>query len=74
MFFWIRELIGWGLMAAALYLIMTALRFVGDRQVFEAGIVVFASLTVMRGSILLIRMNTVARISQLSENSRSNLK
>ena len=71
MFFWIRELIGWGLLAAAIYLILTALRFVEDRQVIEAAIVVFASLTVMRCGTLLIRMNTVARISQRSEHSRS---
>lgn len=71
MFFWIRELIGWALLAASVYLILTALRFVEDRQVIEASIVVFASLTVMRCGTLLIRMNTVARISQRSENRGS---
>lgn len=71
MFFWIRELAGWSLLAAALYLIATALQFVNDRQVIEASIVVFASLTVMRAGILLIRMNTVARISRFSDSGGS---
>lgn len=66
MFFWIREAVGWILLAASLYLIRTAMLFVDNRQVIEASIVVFASLMVMRGGILLIRMNTVARISLLS--------
>ena len=64
MFFWFRELIGWALLAVALYLISIALQFVETRKVIEASVVVFASLTVMRAGILLIRMNTVARITQ----------
>lgn len=71
MFFWIRELVGWGLLAAALYLISIAMQFVGDRQVIEASIVVFSSLIVMRAAILLIRMNTVARISQQGNSANS---
>lgn len=64
MFFWFREFIGWALLAIALYLISIALQFVDTRKVIEASVVVFASLTVMRAGILLIRMNTVARITQ----------
>ena len=74
MFFWFREVIGWALLAAALYLITIALRFVIDRQVMEASIVVFASLAVMRAAVLLIRMNTAARISQQSDREDSPLK
>ena len=66
MFFWFREVIGWGLLAVGLYLIVVAVRFVGDRQVIEASIIVVASAVVMRVAVLLIRMNTAARISQQS--------
>lgn len=69
MFFWIRELIGWTLLAVALYLISIALRFAEDRQVIQAGIVVFSSIAVMRMSVLLIRMNTAARIFQQSNET-----
>lgn len=64
MFFWFREFIGWALLAVALYLISIALQFVETRKVIEASVIVFASLTIMRAGILLIRMNTVARITQ----------
>ena len=56
MFFWFREFIGWALLAVALYLISIALQFVETRKVIEASVIVFASLTVMRAGILLIRM------------------
>ncbi|MEO2035414.1 MAG: hypothetical protein ABGZ35_25325 [Planctomycetaceae bacterium] len=69
MFFWFREAVGWSLLAASLYFIAIALRFVSNRQVLEAGIVVFASVAVMRVAVLLIRMNTAARISQQSNRS-----
>ena len=74
MFFWFREAIGWSLLAAALYLITIALGFVSNRQVLEASIVVFASVAVMRVAVLLIRMNTAARISQRSDRSDSSGK
>ncbi|MCH2203479.1 MAG: hypothetical protein MK102_16050 [Fuerstiella sp.] len=69
MFFWIRELIGWTLLAVSLYLISIALGFAESRQVIQAGIIVVASIAVMRMSVLLIRMNTAARISQQSEQT-----
>ena len=74
MFFWIRELVGWGLLASALYLIVIAVRLVGDRQVIEASVVVFSSLVVMRTSVLLIRINTAARISRQSNSPDSSVK
>lgn len=74
MFFWIRELVGWGLLASALYLIVIAVRLVGDRQVIEASVVVFSSLVVMRTSVLLIRINTAARISRQSNSPDPSVK
>ncbi len=66
MFFWFREIIGWLLLTVSLYLISIAVQLVSSRQAIESGVVVFMSLAVMRAAILLIRMNTVARISQQS--------
>ena len=74
MFFWIRELVGWGLLASALCLIVIAVRLVGDRQVIEASVVVFSSLVVMRTSVLLIRINTAARIIRQSNSSDPSVK
>jgi hypothetical protein len=74
MFFWFREFIGWALLAVALYLISIALQFVETRKVIEASVVVFASLTVMRAGILLIRMNTVARLTLQSTPEISPVK
>jgi len=67
MFFLIRELAGWVLLLCALYLISISVRYVGDRQVVEAGVLVAASLLVMRAGMLLIRMSMAARICQQSE-------
>lgn len=71
MFFWIREAIGWSLLAVGLCLIAAAYQFVSNRQVLEAGIIVLASVAVMRVAVLLIRINTAARISQQSERTDS---
>ena len=71
MFFWIREVIGWVLLALALYIIRIAIDFVGNRQVLEAGIVMGGALLVMRCGMLLIRLNTVARIALLSDKPAS---
>jgi len=63
MFFWIREVAGWALLGLSLYIIYLAISFVNNRQVFEAGTVMWAALLVMRCGMLLIRLNTVARIT-----------
>jgi len=71
MFFWLREIIGWALLALSLYIINTAINFVEARQVFEAGITLSAALIVMRCGTLLIRLSTVARITLLDEQARN---
>ena len=66
--FWLREIIGWVLVAIALYLIYIALGFVSDLatpRLVEAGVFVLAALGVLRAGILLIRISTAARICQL---------
>jgi len=71
MFFWFREIMGWALLGLSLYIIYTAISFVGNRQVFEAGVIMSAALIVMRCGMLLIRLNTVARITLLDDRSRN---
>ena len=68
MFFWLREMAGWALIAVSLYIIRTGFRFVDQRQIFEAGTILFAALLVMRCGTVLIRLNTVARIALQMEN------
>ncbi len=63
MFFWVRELFGWLLLAAAIFLIKTALGYTENRQVVEAGVVSIMALGTMRAGLLLIRVSTAARIA-----------
>ena len=70
MFFWFREIMGWALLGLSLFIIYTAINFVGARQVFEAGITLSAALIVMRCGMLLIRLNTVARITLMTDRPR----
>lgn len=65
MWFHLREVAGWLLVVAALYLICLAVGFLENPetpQITEAGVTVFAALGVMRMGILLIRISTAARI------------
>lgn len=65
MLVWVREIAGWILVLAALYLIRVALIFVTDLpapRVIEAGVLVIAGLGLLRAGILLIRIATAARI------------
>ena len=67
MFFWIREIAGWLLVAASLFLIYVGVGFVSDAEsprIVEAGVVLFTATGVLRVGILLIRVSTAARIVQ----------
>lgn len=67
MFFWLREIAGWGLVLVALYLVRLGLVFVSDMEsprIVEAGVIIFAGLGVLRAGILLIRVSTAARIAR----------
>jgi hypothetical protein len=66
MFFWIRELAGWGLIALSMVLANIALMYVGNRQVVEAALVGLILLSFFKGGILLIRISTAARIAMKS--------
>jgi hypothetical protein len=67
MFFWLREIAGWALVAFSLYLIRMGLTYVSDLEnprIVEAGVVMLAALGVLRAGILLIRISTAARIAR----------
>ncbi len=68
MMFWIREIVGWLLLALALYLLRISLNFVMDLpepKLVEGAIVAMAALGVLRASLYLIRLATAARICRL---------
>jgi hypothetical protein len=74
MFFWIRELAGWGLVGAALFVLRLALSLAmntAEPRIVEAAVVLSASLGLMRAGILLIRMSTAARIARLDRDSET---
>jgi hypothetical protein len=62
-----REIAGWLLVLFGLYLIRMALDFVGNRQVVEASVVVFAAMAVFRGGIHLVKVATAAHICLVAE-------
>ncbi len=66
MFFIIREIVGWVFVAFSLYLMRSALSYVENRQVIEAGIVVFICGLLLRAGVHLIRVATAARICMKS--------
>ena len=66
--FWIREIAGWLLVAAALLVMRTGLNFAltsESPKIVEASVVIFASLGLLRAGILLIRISTAARICKM---------
>lgn len=63
MFFYLREVIGWVLVAVSLVLIPTVLSYVANRQVIEGAIVAFICSLLLRSGIHLVRVSTAARLS-----------
>ena len=67
MFFWLRELAGWGLILVALYLVRTGLVFISDMQsprIVESAVVMLTALGILRAGVLLIRISTAARVAK----------
>lgn len=65
MFFWLRELTGWALLILGLFLLRLGIAYISNAeepQIIEGGVVIFASGTVLRIAVLLIRVSTAARI------------
>jgi hypothetical protein len=67
MFFWLRELAGWGLILVALYLVRIGLVFISDMQsprIVESGLVMLTALGILKAGVLLIRISTAARVAK----------
>jgi hypothetical protein len=66
MFFWLREVAGWGLILLSLYWLRMGINFVWDLsspQIIQASIIIFASLGVLRAGIFLLRLSTTTRLA-----------
>jgi hypothetical protein len=67
MWFWIREIAGWALVAVSLVLVWQALVFAmntDDPQIVQAFVVMIGAVGVMRAGVLLVRISTAARLSR----------
>ncbi|MEY3172338.1 MAG: hypothetical protein RLZZ436_251 [Planctomycetota bacterium] len=75
MFFWIRELAGWGLVGGSLFILRLALGLAMNTvepRIVEAAVVLSAALGMMRAGILLIRMSTAARLARTDRDNATN--
>jgi len=73
MFFWLRELAGWGLILVSLYLIRVGLVFISDLEnpgIVQAAIVLIAAVGVMRCGVFLIRISAATRAAMTLESSK----
>jgi hypothetical protein len=64
-FFWLREIAGWALILASLYMLRIGLVYLNDSvrpALVESGIVMLTGLGVMRCGVLLVRVSTAARL------------
>lgn len=59
---WVREIVGWILVALSLAFAWSATLYLSNRQVVEAGVVAFLSLGMLRAGIALTRIATAGRI------------
>ena len=65
MFFWLREIAGWLLIALSLFMLRIGLIYLNDNnnpRIIESGVVMLAGLGVMRCGVLLVRVSTAARL------------
>jgi len=72
--FWIRELLGWGLMALGLVMFFQAYAMLGQRMVWEAGQWSVVGLVVFRGGIHLLKVAVAARVCMAAVNDPSGEK
>jgi hypothetical protein len=72
MWFWIREVLGWALVATSLAIINIGINFAKNTEepkIFEASVVCFAGLGVLKAGTLLIRISTAARLCRMEAES-----
>ena len=66
--FWLREILGWALVAVSLVILRIGMNFAmntTEPKIVEASVVLFAGMGVLRAGILLIRISTAARICRI---------
>lgn len=71
---WIREIAGWLLVLAALYLVRIALLFLLDLEnprIVEASVVTFGGLGILRAGIALIRISAASRAVRFDDPKAS---
>ncbi|MEY2724150.1 MAG: hypothetical protein RLZZ458_17 [Planctomycetota bacterium] len=74
MFFWIRELAGWGLVGGSLYVLRLALGLAMNTiepRIVEAAVVLSGALGMMRAGVLLIRISTAARLARTDRETQT---
>ena len=72
MWFWIREVLGWALVATSLAIMNIGINFAKNTEepkIFEASVVCFAGLGVLKAGTLLIRISTAARLCRMESQS-----
>lgn len=72
--FWIREVMGWALVAISLIVLRVGMNFAmntAEPKIVEASVVLFAAMGVLRAGILLIRISTAARICRIDREGES---
>lgn len=72
--FWLREVMGWALVAISLIVLRVGMNFAmntAEPKIVEASVVLFAAMGVLRAGILLIRISTAARICRIDREGES---
>jgi uncharacterized membrane protein YgdD (TMEM256/DUF423 family) len=69
---WIREIAGWLLLIASLFIFVLVREYLEQRWIFAAGIMAFVGVMVFWGSIHLLKVAIAARIaSQVRQEASS---
>lgn len=66
-----RELIGWFLVCLALCLIWLGVDYLAVKRSVEGGTLLFASLSLIKAGLLLVRMSAAARVCEKEFKSRN---
>jgi hypothetical protein len=72
--FWLREVMGWALVAISLIVLRVGMNFAmntTEPKIVEASVVLFTAMGVLRAGILLIRISTAARICRIDREGES---
>jgi hypothetical protein len=62
MSFWLREIVGWLLLAFGLYLIWECVLFMSEGRIIQSGTLSIVAIIVFRGGLHLLKVAVAARI------------